>query len=202
MLIAINPPHVFLSLNDEKDNFCIGNLAAEKAGWGKPLGVGRGRGIAIGSLPKGSAPSGYTAVSPQYTCMAVVAEVTLESVGNLKLDRIVTASDPGTVLNPEGYATQVEGGAVFGLTSALYGQITVRNGRVVEGNFDDYRMMRINEVPKVETHVTASGGFFGGIGELPVGLMAPSVGNALYAAGGPRIRSLPFMNHDLSPRKT
>ena len=163
------------------------DLAAEKAEWGKPLPPGRGRGIAI--------------QEEALTCMAVVAEVTLDRDGGLKVNRIVTGSDPGNVLNPDGYAGQVQGGSVFGLTAALYNQVTVRNGRVVEGNFDDYRMLRIDEMPVVETHVTPSGGFWGGIGEIPVPLMGPSVANALYAAGGPRVRSLPLMNHDLSPRK-
>ena len=164
------------------------DLAAEKSGWGRPLGAGRGRGLAIGSIPS-------------LTAMAVVVEVTLGPDGGFTLDRIVTGSDPGTVLNPEGYATQVEGASVYGLTAALYGQITIRNGRTVEGNFDDYRMLRINETPHIETHVAAGGKFFGGIGELPTGLMGPAVANAIYNAGGPRVRSLPLMNHDLTPRK-
>lgn len=83
----------------------------------------------------------------------------------------------------------------------LYGAITVRNGRTVQGNFDDYPMMRIAEAPKIETHVTASGKFWGGIGEQPVPLVGPAVANAIYNAGGPRLRSFPFAHHDLTPRK-
>lgn len=162
-------------------------LAAEKSGWGQPLAAGRGRGLAIGSIPT-------------LSVMAVVVEVTLSPKGALTIDRIVTASDPGTVLNPNGYAAQVEGASIFGLTAALYGKITIRNGRTVEGNFDAYRMLRIGETPKIETHLAASGNFFGGIGELGTGLMGPAVANAIYNAGGPRVRSMPLMDHDLRPR--
>ena len=170
------------------------DLAAEKADWGKPMGPGRGRGIAI---------AGRTATTGRADIVvATVAEVTLDGGGGLKVDRLVMTVDPGNVVNPEGIATQLEGGAYYGLAAAMYQEINVRNGRTVESNFDDYPTIRLGDAPKIETYTSASGKGWSGIGELPMPLMPPSLGNAIYAAGGPRVRAIPFTKSDLTPRRT
>ena len=116
------------------------------------------------------------------------------------MPRIVVALDPGTVVNPLTAEMQTESAVVFGLTAALYGEITIKDGRVEQSNFNDYRMLRLAEMPKVETVLMPSGGFWGGCGEPPVAVVAPALCNAIFAATGKRIRSLPLKNHGL--RKT
>jgi isoquinoline 1-oxidoreductase beta subunit len=110
---------------------------------------------------------------------------------------MVCALDPGHVVNPLTVEMQIEGGIAFGLTAALYGEITIREGRVEQGNFHDYEMLRLARMPKVETIIVPSGGFWGGIGEPPVAIVAPAICNAIFAATRKRIRSLPLRNHDL-----
>jgi isoquinoline 1-oxidoreductase beta subunit len=159
------------------------NAAAEKAGWGKPAPAGVFRGLAqcmgFGSY------------------VAAVAEVSVAKDGKIKVHRIVAATDPGHAVNPQQIEAQVEGSFVYGLTAALYGECTVANGRIEQENFDTYQMMRIDEMPKVETVIVASGGFWGGVGEPTIAVAAPAVLNAIFAATGKRIRDLPMKNTDL-----
>ncbi len=162
--------------------------AARKAGWGDRLGPNRGRGIA--------------ALEYANAFFSVVVEVTLDGKGWFKTDRVVVAADPSFLVNPDGAEAQVEGSVAFGLTSALYGEITIDEGRAVQGNFNDYRMLRINEMPRVEVHwVLSRRPPWGGLGEPVVAAVIPALINAIYDAGGPRIRSLPLKNHKIVPRK-
>ncbi|MPZ40466.1 MAG: molybdopterin-dependent oxidoreductase [Rhizobiales bacterium] len=159
------------------------NTAAERAGWTTPLPPQIHRGIALNEA--------YN------TFVAAVAEVSVDTHGAVRMHRIVVALDPGTVVNPLTAEMQTESAVVFGLTAALYGEITIKDGRVEQSNFNDYRMLRMAEMPRVETVLMPSGGFFGGCGEPPVAVVAPALCNAIFAATGKRIRSLPLKNHDL-----
>jgi isoquinoline 1-oxidoreductase beta subunit len=159
------------------------NAAAEKAGWGKPAPAGIHRGLAQ-TMGFGS-------------YVAACAEVSVSRDGRLKIHRIVAATDPGHAVNPQQIEAQVEGSFVYGLTAALHGECTVANGRIEQENFDTYPMMRIDEMPKVETVIVASGGFWGGVGEPTIAVAAPAVLNAIFAATGKRIRDLPLKHHDL-----
>jgi isoquinoline 1-oxidoreductase beta subunit len=159
--------------------------AAQHAGWDQPLPENTFRGIAL--------ETSYGSHCAQ------VAEVRMEDDGRFRLLRVVCAIDPGHVVNPDTIAAQVESGITYGLTAALFGAITIRKGRVEQGNFDDYPMLTMKQMPKVETHIVASGDFWGGIGEPPLPPIAPALCNALYAATGKPINSLPLSNHDLRP---
>jgi isoquinoline 1-oxidoreductase beta subunit len=130
---------------------------------------------------------------------AQVAEVRVEDDGRFRLLRIVCAIDPGHVVNPDTIAAQVESAITYGLTATLFGEITVRDGRVQQGNFNDYPMLTLRQMPAVETHIVASGDFWGGVGEPPLPPLAPAVCNALYAATGKPIHSLPLSVHGLLP---
>jgi isoquinoline 1-oxidoreductase subunit beta len=160
------------------------NLVAEKSDWGKPLPAGRGRGIA-GLYGFGS-------------YVAHVAEVSVTKDGTLRVDRVVVAVDCGQVINPDLVAAQIEGGVVFGLTSALYDEITIQNGQVQQTNFDNYPMLRIADMPNVEVHLVPSHEPPGGIGEPGVPSTAPAVANAIFAATGKRLRRLPFQTQELA----
>ena len=159
------------------------NAAAERAGWGTPLPKGIHRGIAQNT--------GFGA----YT--AAVAEVSVSPKGDLKIYRIVCATDPGYIVNPDQVAAQVEGSFVYGLSAVLSSKITIEKGRVTQGNFDDYEVMRLAGMPKVETVLVPSGGFWGGVGEPTIAVAGPAVINAIFAATGKRIRSLPLSPGDL-----
>lgn len=152
-------------------------LAATKAGWGTPLPAGRGRGIAV--------------VKSFESYVAEVAEVSVEN-GKVRVHRVVCAVDCGVVVNPDIVAAQMESAIVFGLTAALYGRITIENGAVVQGNFDTYPMLRIDEMPVVEVHIVPSTEKPSGVGEPGTPPIAPAVVNAIYAATGKRIRKLPI----------
>jgi len=153
-------------------------LAASKAGWGTPLPPGRARGIAIAEW--------------EPTTCAEVAEVSVAPDGTVRVHRVVCAVDCGQVVNPDTIEAQMQGGVVFGLSAALYGEITVENGRVKQSNFTDYQVLRIPEMPVVEVYTVNSTDAQGGIGEPSVPPTAPAVCNAIFAATGKRIRRLPI----------
>jgi isoquinoline 1-oxidoreductase beta subunit len=154
------------------------NRAAEIAGWGKPLADRRGRGVCVhntfGSF------------------MSQVAEVTVSESGEVHVDRVVCVVDTGVAVNPDIIVAQMQSGIIFGITAALWGEITLKNGRVEQANFNDYRMLRINEAPIIQVEVVKSGADPGGIGEPGTTSLAPAVLNAVYAATGVRLRKLPI----------
>jgi isoquinoline 1-oxidoreductase beta subunit len=157
------------------------DAAAEKAQWDTPLRDGLHRGIALSDV--------------HGTYVAAVIEVSIER--ELRIHRVVTAIDCGTVVNPLTVEMQVESATVYALTAALYGEITIKDGRVEQSNFHDYQMLRLAEMPKVETVIVPGSGNWGGVGEPPVAVVAPALCNAIFSATGKRIRSLPLKNHDL-----
>jgi isoquinoline 1-oxidoreductase beta subunit len=159
------------------------NAAAKQADWDSPPPQGVYRGIALHE-----AYASYT---------AGVIEMSLGNGGEVRVHRVVYAIDPGHAVNPLTIEEQAEGGIVWGLTATLYGEITIKDGRVEQSNFHDYQMLRLAEMPKVETIIMPSGGFWGGCGEPPPAVVAPALCNAIFAATGKRIRSLPLKNHDL-----
>ena len=120
--------------------------------------------------------------------------------GRVKVHRIVAATDPGYAVNPQQIEAQVEGSFAFGLSALFHGEITVKDGRVEQENFDTYLVLRIDEMPDVETILMPSGGFWGGVGEPTIAVCAPAVLNAIFMATGKRIRNLPLKNHDLRQR--
>ena len=129
--------------------------------------------------------------------VAACAEVSVADDGKLTVHRIVAATDPGHAVNPQQIEAQVEGSFVYGLSAALYGECTVKDGRVEQENFNTYQVLKLDEMPKVETILMPSGGFWGGVGEPTIAVAAPAVLNAIYAATGKRIRDLPVKNHSL-----
>jgi isoquinoline 1-oxidoreductase beta subunit len=153
------------------------NLAAEHAGWGTPPPAGRARGVAVHKSFE--------------SFVAQVAEVSVED-GRISVHRVVCAVDCGPVVNPDTVAAQMESGIVYGLTAALYGAITIENGRVIEGNFDTYQMLRMPEMPAVEVRIVPSTDAQGGVGEPGTPPIAPAVANAVFALTGRRIRTLPM----------
>jgi isoquinoline 1-oxidoreductase beta subunit len=157
-------------------------LAAEKAGWGPPLAAGHGRGVSV--------------VNNIGSNTVQIAEVSVEK-GKVKVHRVVCAVDCGAVVNPAGVAQQIASGIAFGL-SALKGGVTIKNGRVEQGNFHQYDVVRMDEMPKVEVHIVPSQAAPGGIGEASTPGIAPAVCNAIFAATGKRIRQLPIRPEDLA----
>jgi isoquinoline 1-oxidoreductase beta subunit len=129
---------------------------------------------------------------------ACVCEVSVNAKSEVRIHRIVIGIDPGYAVNPDNIQAQLQGSVVHGLSAIFWGEMTVKDGRIEQSNFHDYRMMRMNEMPKVQTVIAASGGFWGGVGEPAQAPLAPALGNALFAATGKRIRSLPLKNHGLS----
>ncbi len=132
--------------------------------------------------------------------IAYVAEVSIPKPGTVKVHKVVGAVDCGPVVNPDTVKAQIEGGVVFGLTAALYGEITFEKGRVKQSNFHDYRMLRMNEAPVVEVHIVDSTEKMGGVGEPGVPPVAPAVANALFVLTGRRIHKLPFQASDLKKK--
>jgi isoquinoline 1-oxidoreductase beta subunit len=129
--------------------------------------------------------------------VAAIAEVSVSKDGRLKVHRIVAATNPGHAVNPAQIERQVAGSFVYGLSAMIYGEITVSNGAIEQTNFDTYNVMRIDEMPKVETVIVPTGDFWGGVGEPTISVAAPAVLNAIFAATGKRIRNMPLMNNDL-----
>ncbi len=186
---AKKDPLVFrLSLLDKHPRYIgVLKLAAEKAGWSKPAAKGLFRGIAVhesfGSF------------------VAQVAEVSVDkNTGKVKVHRVVCAIDCGQVVNPDTVAAQMEGCIIFGLTAAFYGEITLKDGQVQQRNFYDYKMLRMNETPKIETYIVPSTEKHGGVGEPGTPPIAPAVVNAIFAATGKRLRSLPIRPADLKEK--
>jgi isoquinoline 1-oxidoreductase beta subunit len=155
------------------------DLAAQAAGWGRPLPPGRGRGVSL-------MYSGWD------TYVAQVAEVAVSDSGEVRVQRLVCAVDCGIVVNPDTVKAQIEGGAIFGVSGALYGEVTLEKGRVQQSNFHDVRVLRINEAPAIEVHLVRSGEAPGGIGEPGTAVTAPAIANAIFAATGKRFRKLPL----------
>jgi isoquinoline 1-oxidoreductase subunit beta len=171
-------------LKDAPKDLGILDATAKAAGWGSPLPAGVFRGIAE--------TEGYGS----YT--SVVAELSVNDKGVVKIHRLVLGIDPGYIVNPDNVVAQMQGSAVFMLTAMFWGEITIKDGRVEQSNFHDYRMMRLREMPKVEVVMAPSGGFWGGVGEPGQASIAPAICNAIFAATGKRIRSLPLKDHGLS----
>ena len=161
------------------------DLVAEKAGWGTALPDGVGRGIAI--------------TRSFNTIVAQVAEVQVAD-GGVDVQRVVCVVDAGFTVHPDGMIAQMESGIIYGLTAALYGDISIRNGAVQQSNFHDYQMLRMNEAPLIETHIIDSGERIGGAGEPSTPAIAPALANAIYDASGIRIHELPISNIDLRQR--
>ena len=154
------------------------NLAAEKSNWGQPLPARVGRGVCV---------------QPSFeTFIATVVEAEVDEHGEVQLRRVTSVVDTGIAVNPDTIKAQLEGGLIFGLTAALYGEITIDKGRVQQSNFHDYRMLRIDQTPKIEVHVVKSGEPPGGIGETGVNAGPPALRNAIYAATGVALRRLPI----------
>ncbi len=160
------------------------NAVAEKIGWGTPAPKGVYRGIAQ--------VMGYGSY------VAGAAEISVTDGSKIKVHRIVASTDPGYVVNPAQVERQIAGSFVYGLSALFYGGCTVKDGRIEQTNFDTYNSMRINEMPKVESVMVPSGGFWGGVGEPTIGVAAPAVLNAYFAATGKRIRSFPLRNQNIS----
>ncbi len=152
-------------------------LAAEKAGWGQKLPEGSGRGVSV------------QAVFGSY--LAIVAEVVVAKEGSVRVRRVVAAMDCGTVVNPDTVRAQIESAIVFGISAALYGEITLKDGRVEQSNFDSYQVVRMDEAPEIEVHIVKSAEPPGGMGEPGTSAIVPAVANAIFAATGKRLHKMP-----------
>jgi isoquinoline 1-oxidoreductase subunit beta len=154
------------------------DLVAQKSGWGQALPSRVGRGVSA---------------QPSFgSFIATVVEAEVDEQGEVHLRRITSAVDTGIAVNPDTIVAQLQGGLIFGLTAALYGEITIHNGRVQQSNFNDYRMLRIDQVPKIDVHLIRSAESPGGIGETGVTAGPPALRNAIFAATGVALRRLPI----------
>jgi isoquinoline 1-oxidoreductase beta subunit len=170
-------------LRNKPKHLAVLDAAAAKADWGAPTRDGVFRGIALNEACG--------------SFCAQVVEVSVDEQGELRVHRVVAAIDCGQVVNPQTVELQTQSAIAYALTAALYGEISIENGRVLQSNFHDYPMLRMSEMPRVETVLVPSGGFWGGVGEPPGTPLAPALCNAIFAATGRRIRSLPLKKHDL-----
>jgi isoquinoline 1-oxidoreductase subunit beta len=152
-------------------------LAADKAGWGQALPERAGRGVSLQNVFG--------------TFMAMVAEVEVAKDGAVRVRRVVCAVDCGTVVNPDTVAAQVQSAIIFGVTAALYGEVTLKNGRVEQTNFDSYQILRMDEAPTMEVHIVQNFEPPGGMGECGTSCIVPAVANAIFAATGKRLRKMP-----------
>ena len=175
-LLANSPKHL-----------AVLDAVAERAGWGKPAPDVGGQKVY----------RGLAQIMGFGSYVAACAEVSVSDAGDLKIHRIVAATDPGHAVNPQQIEAQVEGSFVYGLSAALFGGCTVKDGRIEQDNFSSYPVVQMQHMPKVETIVMPSGGFWGGVGEPTIAVAAPAVLNAIYAATGKRIRDLPLKNQSL-----
>jgi len=171
-------------LAHEPRPLAILDAVAKAAGWGKPLPPGVFRGIAV-TEPYGS----YT---------AAVIEASVNDKGELKVHRIVQGIDCGYAVNPDNIQAQIQGSVVFALSAIMWGEITIKDGRVEQSNFHDYTMLQMQDMPKVEMVIAPTGGFWGGVGEPAQAPVAPALLNAIFAATGKRIRSLPLKNQGIT----
>jgi isoquinoline 1-oxidoreductase beta subunit len=171
-------------MTNHPKHLAVLNAVAERVGWDKPAPQGVYRGLAQ--------QMGYGSY------VAAAAEISVTGGNKIKIHRIVAATDCGYAVNPAQIERQICGSFVYGLSALFYGEITVKDGRIEQTNFDTYNVMRIYEMPKIETIVMPSGGFWGGVGEPTIFVAAPAVLNAFFAATGKRIRSVPLKNHDIS----
>ena len=169
-------------LRDHPKHLAVLTAAAERAGWSTQPSPGVHRGLAVAM--------GYGSY------IAAVAELSVDD-GRIKIHRVVAAIDPGHVVNPELVRRQTEGCLAFGLSACLYGECTVANGAIEQTNYHEYEVMRLADMPKAETVIVPSRGFWGGAGEPVISVAAPAVLNAIFAATGRRIRDLPVKNHNL-----
>lgn len=177
----VDPIEYRLSLLDKTPRLKSAlKLVAEKSGWNSKHINGRGLGT--------------SAMHAFGSFLAMVADVTVNDNGEVKVNKVWCVVDCGMVVNPDTVKAQIEGGIIFGLTAALYGEITIKHGRVQQSNFNDYRMMRINESPEIEVHIVASAEAPGGIGEPGTAAVGAALNNAIYAATGKRLRQLPIGN--------
>jgi isoquinoline 1-oxidoreductase beta subunit len=151
---------------------------AQEAGWGNPLPPGTGRGIAL--------------IEAFGSIVAEVAEVSVSSAGTVRVQRVTAAVDCGDLVHPDTARSQVEGGILFGLSAALFGEITIEKGAVVQDNFDRYQVARMADSPVIDVHFITSHAVRGGIGEVGVPAAAPAIANAIFAATGIRVRNLPI----------
>lgn len=172
-------------LRDKPRHLAVLNKAAKEAGWEQPLAPGRGRGIAL--------------QESFGTLVAEVVEVTVTD-GDVKVDRVVAAVDPGLAISPDGLKAQIESGIIYGLSAAMFGEVTIENGAVAQSNFHDYQILRMPDSPVIETHVINGGGPVGGAGEPGTPAIAPALANAVFDATGSRVRQLPLKNYDLKFR--
>jgi CO/xanthine dehydrogenase Mo-binding subunit len=157
------------------------DIATKAGGWGRPLPEGHGRGVSVLYSGWGS-------------YLAEVAEVSVSKAGEVRVHRVVCAVDCGIVVNPDTVKAQIESGIIYGISGALWGEVTLKNGRVEQSNFHDVRALRINETPAIEVHLVRNGEAPGGIGEPGTAVTAPALANAVFAATGKRIRKLPLEN--------
>ncbi|MGA8433726.1 MAG: molybdopterin cofactor-binding domain-containing protein, partial [Methyloceanibacter sp.] len=153
-------------------------LAAEKSGWGQDLPDRTGRGASVQNVFG--------------TFLAQVAQVNVSNEGQVHVERVVCAVDCGIAVNPDTIKAQIQGAIIYGLTAALHGEITLKNGRVEQSNFDNYRALYINEVPNIDVHIVDSAEAPGGMGEPGTSALPPAIVNAIFAATGVRIRKLPI----------
>jgi isoquinoline 1-oxidoreductase subunit beta len=167
-----------------KKDLAVLDAVAKAIGWGKPAPKGVHRGIAV--------------VDSYGSYTAAAVELSVANGTEIDVRRVVVAIDCGHVVHPDAVKAQIEGGVIWGLSAIMHEEITIENGRVVQGNFTDYSVLRLAHTPKIESIIMPSGGFWGGVGEPPIGGVIPAIGNALFKATGKRIRSMPLKDHGFS----